>query len=238
MQLAAVWCFVQNLNELQAYVLVFRWSKRHKKFPQVCRQLLQDMESAYFLERIHLLRSMEHLKLYPAAGQPDGHSVITSSIAQAASDELVQNLCLSLMNSLDPLSSDSLHSISASGATAADAMMTSERERAKDQQHRQQQQALLEQDVMLHMLISVFEQQPCSADCCAKLMQSLHLHLFRSWHMSSSASILSNKVICLVSPRQQALYRFCTLLDHQLKFWTSACHLASMLPTSPDVIAV
>ena len=185
----AVACVLQSLNELQAYLLVYRWSVQQSSVPTVCDQLLQQLEEAYHAERMYLLRSLQHLLLHLAAEPTKDPTPASNAISSALDANLANSLCLFLTSSLDPNCrklpglSSGFHDI-----TAANNIAVPEHTSLQAQLTYRQQQALMEQELTVCLLMSVFQLTPCSADCFTKLMHSLNHCVFSSWHVATETA--------------------------------------------------
>ena len=185
---------MQSLNELQAYILIYRWPGRQATScpQQLSLQQLQELEVAYFVQRSSLLRSIEALVIGPLAGSTQPQP-IWDKVSSALRSGLDRNLCTSLANNfqqkLTPAPSASAAFSNPASASYAD----------QEQQSQQcKQQLLLERDILLGILMSIFaEWKPCTRECFAKLMPALHQHSLSQPAQAGTAS-LSNKTACLV----------------------------------------
>ena len=190
---------MQVLNELQAYILVYRWSKQHNNIvPEASDQLLQELQSAFFLERIHLLRSLECLLLNVLTYKVQTPTLVTHVVQMAVDDKLDTNLCHALTSSLDSTPPMSLTYTLASVNNQATNLMTVS-EVVKAQRRHCQRQALLEQDLLLNLLMSLCQARPCSADCFTELMPTLHRHVFCLWAAGGEEATQKKSVACAVS---------------------------------------
>lgn len=189
---------LQGLNEIQAYVLVYRWSMKHdNKVPEVSQELLQQLQQAYFLQRSCLLRSIQHLLLELDVSEEPHQSLPTSAITEALKGGLDANLCEVLATSLNPESHQSLalkgsSPVSVPGDNAAATTDTG-------QSYLCQQQALIEQEFVIEIAISLFEQTVCPVTCFSKVMNAIHMHTFFSWHEAIATGGTRARVAQLVS---------------------------------------
>ena len=184
---------------MQAYILVYRWSLQHNNsVPEVSQDLLQQLQQAYLLQRSFLLRSIEHL-LLELSGEAPPHSLTTTAITEALDDGLDLNLCEFLAVSLDPKSRQSL-ALKGSGHVSAsiDTATIDDRD-PRGQGWLCQQQALMEQEIVIQIAISVFEQTPCSTACFSKAINAIHTHIFSCWHEAIATGGAKAKVARLVS---------------------------------------
>lgn len=195
---------MQGLNEIQAYVLVYRWSLQHNNsIPEVSQDLLRALQQAYLAQRSYLLRSIEHLLLELVTSDEPQQSMTTAAITEALTDGLDSNLCESLATSLDPNSQQSLLAKARgfiSAAADSDVVSMDEQD-AKEQGWLLQQHALMEQEIVIQLAISVFDLKPCTPPCFAKVMDAINLHLFCSWHEDIAAGGAKARVAQLVSVR-------------------------------------
>ena len=90
---------MQDLDELQAYILVRRWnSTQASVLTYLSSNQLQELEATYFLQRSYLLRSIEELLMQP--GPNKQYAQCTAKAArQALSARLELNLCQALTKS-------------------------------------------------------------------------------------------------------------------------------------------
>ena len=181
---------MQGLNELQAYILVYRWSVQQSSAPTVCNQLLQQLEEAYLAERMHLLRSLQHLLFHLAAESREFPGPKLDAISSALDANLGDSLCLFFTSSLDP-DCQKLTGINTGfhDITAASNIAMSEHASPQGQLIYRQQQALMEQELTVCLLMSVFEQTPCSADCFTKLMHTLNRFVFSASHVATETTL-------------------------------------------------
>ena len=205
---------MQSLNELQAYILIYRWPGRQATTcpQQLNLQQLQELEMAYFVQRSNLLRSIEALVVGPLAGSTQ-HQPIWKQISSALRNGLDRNLCSSLANNFEQKLT------SAPSASAASCNPASASYADQEQQSQQcKQQLLLERDILLGILISIFaDWKPCTRECFTKLMPALHQHSLSQPAQAGTAS-LSSKTACLVR-----LPLVCSF---------HACHFAIVAPTN------
>ena len=196
-------CGLQGLNEIQAYILVYRWSVQHNNSsPEVSQDLLHELQKAYLTQRSYLLRSIEHLLLELVIGEEPHQSITIAAMKDAVDDGLDINLCESLAASLDSKSQQSLllkASRSASAAAGSDAASMDEGSDSTGQGWLFQQHALMEQEILVQLAIYMFELKPCTPPCFDKIMGALNMHVFPSWHENIVAGGAKARVAQLVS---------------------------------------
>ena len=195
---------LQGLNEIQAYILVNRWALKHNNsVPEVSQQLLQQLQQTYLLQRSCLLRSIQHLLLELDLSAEPHQSLTALAITDALKNGLDTNLCEFLAISLDPECHQSLALKGSSPAFAPNDITaaTPNDQDAERQSWLCQQQALMEQECVMELVTSVFEQRVCSTTCFSKVMNAIHLHTFSSWHEAIAAGGTKARVARLVSDR-------------------------------------
>lgn len=193
---------LQGLNEIQAYILVNRWSLDHNNsIPEVSQKFLEQLQQTYLLQRSFLLRSIQHLLLELDMSEESHQSLTANAIIDALKGGLDTNLCEFLAISLDPECQPSLAlkgSVPASAPDGVTAAGTSIHD-ARGQSWLCQQQALMEQEVVIELAISVFEHRVCSTTWFPKVMNAIHLYIFSSWHEAIAAGGTKARVAQLVS---------------------------------------
>lgn len=150
---------LQELNELQAYILVKRWSTSQATVPaELSSEQLQDLQSAYWSQRSYLLRSIE--ELLTASGHEQYAQLTDKALHKAIEDKLEQNLSQSLTHSLASIAADS------------------------HVQHRQAapwvQQGITEQEDLLSLMICLYSRTTCHPEVFQQTADSLHQHVFQS----------------------------------------------------------
>ena len=166
--------------------------------PEVSQELLQQLQETYFLQRSCLLRSIQHLLLELDMSDKPHQSLTASAITEALEGGLDANLCEFLATSLDP---ECHCSLALKGSSPAAAPDDSAAASTKDRGHSYfcQQQALIEQEFVMEIIISLFEQTVCSVTCFSKVMNAIHLHIFSLWHEAIAAGGTKTRVAGLVS---------------------------------------
>ena len=167
---------MQDLDELQAYILVQHWNSTQASVPtHLSSNHLQELEAAYFLQRSYLLRSIEELLMH--SGPNKQYAQCTAKAArQALNDRLELNLCQALTESFrrPSLHTDHQHKRLSRGA----------------------EQCVIEQELLMSLLVCLYPTGLlCQHDIFSQTMQTLHKHVFQT---SSSAEVPS-KIACLVS---------------------------------------
>lgn len=183
---------------------MYRWSLQHdNSVPELSQDLLHKLQQTYLSQRSYLLRSIEHLLLELVIGEESHQSITAAAITEALDDGLDMHLCESLAASLDPTSQQSLLlKPSRSSSAAADSTASMHEQDSSGQGWLFQQQALMEQEILMQLAISVFELKPCTPPCFAKVMSAIHLHVFCSWHEDAAAGGAKARVAQLVSAAQ------------------------------------
>ena len=207
---------LQGLNEIQAYILVNRWSLDHSNsVPEVSQEFLEQLQHTYLLQRSFLLRSIQHLLLELDMSEESHQSLTGNAITAALQSGLDASLCEFLAISLDPDCHPSLALKGGGLAFAPDDLTAAGTSNcdARGQSWLCQQQALMEQEVVIELAISVFEHRVCSTTCFPKVMNAIHLHIFSSWHEAIAAGGIRARVAHLVSDRSVP---FCLFLQHEL----------------------
>ena len=196
--------YLQGLNEIQAYILVNRWSLKHNNsIPEVSQDFLQQLQQTYHLQRSFLLRSIQHLLLELDISEEPHQSLTATAITDALKSGLDTNLCDFLAISLDPEHHPSLASKGSSPASAPNDITAARPNDQDARGHSQlcQQQALMEQEFVIELALSVFEHRVCSTTCFSKVMSAIHLHIFSCWHGAIAAGGTKARVAHLVSNR-------------------------------------
>ena len=199
---------LQGLNEIQAYILVNRWSLKHNNnVPKVSEEVLQQLQQTYLLQRSYLLRSIQHLLLELDMSEDPHQSLTATAITDALKNGLDTNLCEFLAISLDPECHQSLALRGKIPAFAPDGVTAARPndQDAKGQSWLCQQQTLMEQECVMELAISVFEQEVCSTACFSKVMNAIHLHIFSSWHEAMAAGGIKARIAHLVSDRSGSI---------------------------------
>ena len=165
---------LQNLNELQAYILVRRWNSSQASPPaQLSTEQLQELEAAYFLQRSYLLRSIEELLTQSDAKQYAQRTSEAVKIALGAG--LEQNLSQALSNNFAKPGSDCLSQPQSAPAS---------------------QQSAYEQELLLSLLLSLYSMwMPCQHAAFKQIMHTLDKHVFQT----TTPAELNSKTACLVS---------------------------------------
>ncbi len=132
-------------------------------------------------------------------GVQSGYVVLGHSAA--SDDGLDMHLCEALAASLDPNNQQSLLLIASRSSSAAADSDAASMDDSTGQGWLLQQQALVEQEILIQLAISVFELKPCTPPCFAKLMGALHMHVFSSWHEDIAAGGAKARVAQLVSTK-------------------------------------
>lgn len=182
---------------------MYRWSLQHNNsVPEVSQDLLHEVQQAYLAQRLYLLRSIEHLLLELVIGDEPQQSITASAITEALDDGLDMHLCESLAASLDPTSQQSLLLKPSRSSSADPNVVSMDEQDTSGQGWLFQQQALMEQEILMQLAISVFELKPCTPPCFAKVMSAIHLHVFCSWHKGIAAGGAKARAAQLVSAAQ------------------------------------
>ena len=176
---------LQDLNELQAYILIRRWSSSQASPPaQLSTEQLQELQAAYFLQRSYLLRSIEELLAQSGAKQ---YAQRTSQAVRVALDAgLEHNLSQALFNNFAKPATEPFNQHKHSSPT--------------------KQQSAYEQELLLSILLSLYcIWVPCQRATFKEIMQTLDKHVFQASTqpevVSKTACLVSRKSLMCVAPR-------------------------------------
>lgn len=167
-------------------------------------QQLQELGSAYFMQRSYLLRSIEELLLQQEAASSQYQQSATDAVKKAIDGGLDKTLCSALADNFARQGFKSDRGPAAAG-TLKDTLVLDTHE-TEQQSQQGKQQAILERDMLLNILICLFsEWKPCSRECFQQLMQAMDMHVFCSWSTEIGAGASQSRSADLVSILRQVL---------------------------------
>ena len=189
---------LQELNELQAYILVRRWSAKQAEPPlQLSSDQLHDLEMEYYLQRTYLLRSIE--ELLTQSGTKEYALRTARAVEEALGVDLEAHLIQALSISLSHRPwGNSASSATQPGSALVPVPSANSSDAYSQQRHslHAQQQLASEQELLLSLTLSLYSMWRQSAiKPFQKLMQVLDGSVLKA------ASVLGpvSRTACLVS---------------------------------------
>jgi len=197
----------QGLNELQAYLLLYRSPALQQagSTQKLSLEQLHDLQHAYFLQRSYLLSSIHELLSQQNSAEVYQRSA-TTALSHALDAGLDKSLCRALAVNLAEGRSDTSHDTSAIPAGTSSALVLSTSQHPETQSQQGKQQLLFEREMLLSTLLCMFaDWKPCTPDCFQQLMCAMHQHMRFSWHTDKESGAVTSRALQLVSVINQRL---------------------------------
>ena len=191
----------QELNELQAYLLLYRSPALQQagSTQKLSLEQLQDLQNAYFLQRNYLLSSIYELLSQQGTAEMYQRSA-TTALSHALDAGLDKSLCRALERNFAEGRSDRSHDTAAIAAGMSRALVLSNSQHTERQSQQGKQQLLFEREMLLSTLLCMFaDWKPCTSDCFQQLMHAMHQHMCFSWHTDKESGAVTSRALQLVS---------------------------------------
>ena len=136
----------QGLNELQAYLLLYRSAALQQagSTQDLSLEQLQDLQNAYFLQRNNLLSSIYELLSQQDTAEPLPQRSATTALSHALDAGLDKSLCRALAINFAEGRSDTSHDTAAIAAGMSSALVLSNSQHTETQSQQGKQQLLFE----------------------------------------------------------------------------------------------
>jgi len=197
----------QGLNELQAYLLLYRSPALQQtgSTQKLSLEQLQDLQNAYFLQRNYLLSSIYELLSQQDTAELYQRSA-TTALSHALDAGLDKSLCRALAINLAEGRSNTSHDTAAIAAGMSSALVLSNSQHTETQSQQGKQQLLFEREMLLSTLLCMFaDWKPCTPDCFQQLMHCMHQHMCLLWHTDKESGAVASRALQLVSVINQHL---------------------------------
>ena len=168
---------------------------------------LQELKSAYFMQRNCLLSSIHQLLSQQDTATTQNQHSAAAAVSHALDAGLDTHLCAELATNCADSTLQTMHGITATSAKGTfRALILSNNSDTETQSQQDKQQLLFECELLLSILLCMFSDwKPCTPDCFQQLMQTLHLHVFSLWHSDKTTAGVTCRAMQLVRCMQPML---------------------------------
>ena len=174
---------------------------------ELSSEQLQELKSAYFMQRNCLLSSIYQLLSQQDTATTQYQHTAAAAVSHALDAGLDTHLCTELATNFADSTFCNMHGITATSAKGTSgALILSNTLDTETQSQQDKQQQLFERELLLSILLCMFSDwMPCTPDCFQQLMHTLHLHVFSLWHSDRTTGVVTCRAMQLVRCMQPML---------------------------------